>query len=83
VRPQQGWRPDNLIIDRFGLNYIDVHSMSKTKISIRKLKDFAFSELPRGWILREVILSERDELDASDFVAKAEIWLKLAKRTID
>ena len=54
-------------------------SMSKTKINMRKLKEFAFSELPRSWILREIILSERDELEASEFIAKAEIWLKLAK----
>jgi len=53
--------------------------MSKTKINIRRLKDFAFTKLPRSWILREIILNERDELDASEFVAKAEIWLKLTK----
>jgi len=56
-----------------------MNSMSKTKINIRKLKDFVFTELPRSWALREIILSERDELDASEFVAKAEIWLTLAK----
>jgi hypothetical protein len=49
------------------------------RINIRRLKDFAFTELPRNWVLREIILSERDELDVSEFVAKAEIWLKLAK----
>jgi hypothetical protein len=54
-------------------------SMSKTKINMRKLKEFAFSELPRSWILREIILSERDELDVFEFIVKVEIWLKLAK----
>lgn len=56
-----------------------MHSTIKTKINIRRLKDFASTKIPRGWILREVILSERDELDAADFVAKVEIWLKPAK----
>jgi hypothetical protein len=53
--------------------------MSSGRVNISRLKDFAFSELPRSWILREIILNERDELDVSEFVAKAEIWLKLAK----
>jgi len=53
--------------------------MSPRRINIRRLKDFVFTELSRSWILREIILSERDELDASEFVAKAEIWLKLVK----
>jgi hypothetical protein len=53
--------------------------MSPGRVNISRLKDFAFSELPRSWILREIILSERDELDVSEFVAKAEVWLKIAK----
>jgi hypothetical protein len=67
------------VLKRGKLRLFDMDSMSKTKINMRRLKDFAFTELPRSWILREIILSERDELDVSEFVAKAEIWLKLAK----
>jgi hypothetical protein len=54
--------------------------MAKTKIGIRRLKEFAFSELPNGSVLREILLSEHDELDLYEFLAKVEIWLKLARR---
>jgi hypothetical protein len=53
--------------------------MSPGRVNISRLKDFAFSELPRSWILREIILSERDGLDVFEFIVKVEIWLKLAK----
>lgn len=54
--------------------------MTKTKLNIRRLRDFAFSEIPKEWILREILLSEHDELDVPEFIAKAGIWLKLARR---
>jgi hypothetical protein len=53
--------------------------MSKTKISIRKLKDFAFAQLPKDWPLREILLSEEDELDIYVFLARLPVWLKLSK----
>lgn len=56
--------------------------MPKTKVNIQRLKDFAFTEIPRDWVLREIILSEHDELDVIEFIAKAEIWIKLAQGRI-
>ena len=53
--------------------------MSKTKISIRKLKDFAFTQLPKDWALREILLSEQDALDIYVFLARLPVWLKLLK----
>jgi len=53
--------------------------MTKT-VNIRRLKDFALNEMPKDWILRELLLSEhKEELDALEFVTKAEVWLKLAR----
>jgi hypothetical protein len=54
--------------------------MAKIKVNVRRLKDFAFTELPNGWVLREILLSEHDELELFEFLAKVEIWLKLARR---
>jgi hypothetical protein len=49
------------------------------KVRITRLKDFAVDSLPRDSRLREVILNERDELDAAEFVAKIDVWLKLLR----
>lgn len=49
------------------------------KLDIRRLKNFAFNELPKEWMLRDILLSEHDELEVFDFIVKAEIWLKLAR----
>lgn len=53
--------------------------MAKTKISIRKLKDFAFTQLPRDSALREILLSEDDELDRITFIERMNVWLRLCK----
>lgn len=55
--------------------------MSKAKINIRRLKDFAFTKLPKDWILREIILSEEEnELDIDVFLIRLPVWLKLLGR---
>ena len=51
----------------------------KNKINIRRLKNFAFEKLPRNWALREILLSEKDELDSQTFIARLPIWLKLCR----
>lgn len=53
--------------------------MSKTKINIRRLKVFAFNNLPKDEALRECLLAERDLLDVNEFLAKMEIWVKLLR----
>lgn len=52
----------------------------KQSLNIRKLKLFAFEKLPKQSLLREIILSEPDELDAHEFIVKVDVWLKLLKR---
>ena len=50
-----------------------------TKVNISKLKNFAFDKLPRDWPLREILLSEKDELGFQIFLSRLPIWLKLSK----
>ena len=53
--------------------------MNSTKINIRPIKDFAYTYVPRDYVLRDILLDERDELGAQEFVAKIDIWLKLLR----
>jgi len=46
-------------------------------IDIRSLKGFAGERLPSSSRLRNVLLSERDQLKANDFLAKMDIWMTL------
>jgi hypothetical protein len=49
-------------------------------IDVRKLKAFALEKLPIKSSLRDVLLSERDEMQADEFVHKLSVWLKLCRR---
>jgi len=55
-------------------------SQTSFKINIRRIKEFAMAKLPKGSALRDVLLSESDDMDVNDFLAKMEIWLKLLRR---
>jgi hypothetical protein len=55
--------------------------MAQPKVNIQRLKDFAFKEIPRDNLLREILLSERDELEITEFASKIDIWLRLLRRT--
>lgn len=50
------------------------------RVNIRHLKNFASKTLPRDSIVRDLLLSEKDVLDAQEFVGKMEIWIKLLSR---
>ena len=54
--------------------------MSQPKVDIQRLKNFAFKEIPRDNLLREILLSERDELEIIEFVSRIDIWLRLLRR---
>jgi hypothetical protein len=54
--------------------------MAQPKVNIRRLKDFAFKEIPRDNLLREILLGERDELEITEFTSKIDIWLRLLRR---
>ena len=49
----------------------------KVRVDIHGLKRFALEKLSSRPFLREIILSEEDSLEPSEFVAKMQIWLKL------
>lgn len=53
--------------------------MIKGKVNIRPLKDFASEILPKDWVLKHILLTELDQLDGSEFCAKVDLWLKLAR----
>lgn len=47
------------------------------KVNMGRLKQFALENLPTESPLRNVLLSEADQLSARDFLAKMDLWLKL------
>ena len=51
---------------------------SQTSVSIVRLKQFVRDKSGED-LLAQVILAERDELTATEFLAKLETWLILAK----
>ena len=51
----------------------------KALINISKLKEFAYKRLPRSWLLRDLIISEKELLCMDEFLAKIEVWLKIAR----
>jgi len=49
-------------------------------VRITLLKEFALERLSQGLLLRDLLLSEPDELSPNEFLVKCEVWLKLLKR---
>ena len=46
-------------------------------VNIRRLKTFALQKLPQASTLRDLLLAEADTMDASEFLAKMSVWLKV------
>lgn len=53
---------------------------AQAAIDITRLKEFALSEIPHDWVLRDLLLSEKTLLSKWEFIAKVDLWLKLARR---
>jgi hypothetical protein len=52
--------------------------MAQEKIvNIKLLKQFALENLPKKSTLRDIILSEPDQIKASDFIIKMDLWIRL------
>jgi hypothetical protein len=49
-------------------------------IDITRLKELALNEIPHDSVLRDLLLSEKTFLGAWEFIAKVDLWLKLARR---
>ncbi len=46
-------------------------------MNITLLKEFAINRLPKGSNLRELILSEKERLEVSEFVSLMKTWSRL------
>ena len=55
---------------------------STGRVDMQKLKMFALEKLPIKSSLRDVLLCERDEMQADEFIHKLSIWLKLCRREV-
>lgn len=57
---------------------ISERSVLRSKVNIKGLKAFALG-LPTDSRLRDLILTEDDELDVNEFLAKMDLWLRLVR----
>jgi hypothetical protein len=53
--------------------------MAAQKVRILVIKEFASGKLPEGSILRYLLLTEREEMNTNEFLAKMDLWLKLLR----
>jgi hypothetical protein len=56
---------------------VEGQSAYSRKVNIRKMKEFALSSLPEGSVLKRILLSDKDEIEVVELVAKIDLWLKL------
>lgn len=54
--------------------------MTMKNVNISSLRSFALKNLPPASPLRDVILSEKEELMPQEFLAKLDIWLLLLRK---
>jgi len=57
----------------------DTQAPSLRRLNMSPLKKFAQEKLLPSSVLRQVLLSERDNLSFAEFVARIEIWLRLMR----
>lgn len=50
-----------------------------SKINIMPLKQFVYEGLSKSSHLRNILLSEKEKLTVSDFLAKMDVWLKVLR----
>jgi|TARA_B100000315_G_scaffold237350_1_gene254041 hypothetical protein len=58
---------------------IDLIQVSR-RVNLRELKEFVLTNLPKKSLLRDLILSEKEDVTANEFVVKLDMWLKLLRR---
>jgi hypothetical protein len=71
--------------DLAGMNYLMSENQLVNKgrhIDSWKLVAFAFERLPIESSLRDVLLSEQDQMQADEFIHKLSVWLKLCGRQV-
>lgn len=56
--------------------------LKHSRVNISNLKGFAMTNLQAAPALRDLILSENDEMTVEEFLAKMDVWLKLFRREV-
>jgi len=46
-------------------------------LNLKSLKQFALENLPKSSTLRDILLSEPDQIPQTEFLTKLDIWTKL------
>jgi hypothetical protein len=59
------------------LNRLKPRNIVENKVNMGQLKKFACQEIPSDWPLRDVLLSQDDEVDVNTFLACLPIYLQL------
>lgn len=54
-----------------------VRREGERQVNLERLKNFAIENLSKKSPLKDVLLSETNQLGARDFLAKMDLWLKL------
>ena len=49
-------------------------------VDITRLRNFAAEKLPHESPLRDILLQEKDQIPAAEFLAKLQVWLALLRR---
>jgi hypothetical protein len=52
----------------------------RPRADLKALKEFVSEELPPNSILRRVVLSEEDEIDAQTFLRKVPVWTSIFRK---
>ena len=53
------------------------HHRKLTQVNIHGLKELVLTRIPKTSPFREIILSEPDVLDTTEFLIKMDVWLRL------
>jgi hypothetical protein len=60
-------------------NRLKSNNTAESKLDISQLTRFVFQEIPQDWPLRDVLLAQKDEIDANTFLVCLPIYLQLNK----
>ncbi len=74
-------RGDDSIVRQLGFDELGREGLTLKHedrvVNIGRFKGFATESLPVNSRLRDVLLSEKDQLTAKDFLAKMDVWMRL------
>jgi len=56
---------------------MNLREYQSSTINIRPLKKFAYEKVSKSSHLRNILISEKEILTVSEFLAKMDVWLKV------